>query len=155
MAVLNSHIRKSWIHTGLEVGLIGERVDTTYGYDYLGQDAKALADFIAGKGEFARKFAVAKLPLIIVGSAIGEHADGPSVYNALANFVEKNKSKLVTPEWNGIAILQRVRIVPFVVFRYLLAVEGCLACCRVRHRLCSFEEGHWDEAEVHLSPQCR
>ncbi|KAI0252744.1 NADH-ubiquinone oxidoreductase [Lactifluus subvellereus] len=106
-AVLNSRIRKSWIHTGLEVGLIGERVDTTYGYDYLGQDAKALANFIAGKGEFAKKFTAAKHPLIIVGSAIGEHADGPAVYNALAKFVEKNKSKLVTPEWNGFAVLQR------------------------------------------------
>ncbi|KAI9436820.1 Ndufs1, NADH-ubiquinone oxidoreductase 75kD subunit (775) [Russula earlei] len=106
-AVLNSRIRKSWIHTGLEVGLIGERVDTTYGYDYLGQDAKALADFIAGKGEFARKFAAAKHPLIIVGSAIGEHADGPAVYNALGTFTEKNKSKLITSEWNGFAVLQR------------------------------------------------
>jgi NADH dehydrogenase (ubiquinone) Fe-S protein 1 len=116
-AVLNSRIRKSWIHTGLEVGLIGERVDTTYGYDYLGQDAKALADFIAGKGEFAKKFAAAKRPLIIVGSAIGEHADGPAVYNALAKFVEKNKSKLVTPEWNGFSILQRVCLLTSMVFR--------------------------------------
>lgn len=116
-AVLNSRIRKSWIHTTLEVGLVGERVDTTYGYDYLGQDAKALADFIAGKGEFAKKFAAAKRPLIIVGSAIGEHADGPAIYNALAKFVEKNKSRLVTPEWNGLAILQRVCLLIFVIFR--------------------------------------
>ena len=116
-AVLNSRIRKSWIHTGLEVGLIGERVDTTYGYDYLGQDAKALADFIAGKGEFAQKFAAAKRPLIIVGSSIGEHADGPAVYNALAKFVEKNKSKLITPEWNSFAVLQRVCLLAFIVFR--------------------------------------
>jgi NADH dehydrogenase (ubiquinone) Fe-S protein 1 len=115
-AVLNSRIRKSWIHTGLEVGLIGERVDTTYGYDYLGQDAKALADFIAGKGEFAKKFAAAKRPLIIIGSAIVEHTDGPAVYNALAKFAEKNKSRLVTPEWNGFAVLQRVCLKTLIVF---------------------------------------
>ncbi|KAI0062525.1 NADH-ubiquinone oxidoreductase [Artomyces pyxidatus] len=107
-AVLNSRIRKSWLHTGLEVGFIGERADTTYGYDYLGQDAKALADFIAGKGEFSKKFLAAKKPLIIVGSAVSEHSDGPAVYNALAKFVEKNKSHLVTPEWNGFSVLQRV-----------------------------------------------
>ena len=116
-AVLNSRIRKSWIHTGLEVGLIGERVDTTYGYDYLGQDAKALADFVAGKGEFAKKFAAAKRPLIIVGSGIGEHTDGPAVYNALAKFVEKNRSKLVTPEWNGFSVLQRVCLLTLIAFR--------------------------------------
>jgi hypothetical protein len=153
--VLNSRIRKSWIHTGLEVGLIGERVDTTYGYDYLGQDVKALADFIAGKGEFAKKFAAAQRPLIIVGSAIGEHADGPAVYNAFAKFVEKNQSKLVMPGWNGFAVLQRVCLLAFVISHYLPAFPGCLSCCRVRYRLCSFEEGRWDETQVHLSPQCR
>ncbi|TFY62953.1 hypothetical protein EVJ58_g3543 [Rhodofomes roseus] len=107
-AVLNSRIRKSWMHTTLEVGLIGERVDTTYGYDYLGADAKAVADFVAGKSEFAKKFKSAKKPLIIVGSAVTEHADGAAVYNALAKYVEQNKSQLVTPEWNGFAVLQRV-----------------------------------------------
>jgi NADH dehydrogenase (ubiquinone) Fe-S protein 1 len=107
-AVLNSRIRKSWLHTGLEVGYIGERADTTYGYDYLGSDAKALAGFIAGKGAFAEKFKAAKKPLIIVGSAVAEHADGAAVYNALAKFVDTNKGKLVAPEWNGLSVLQRV-----------------------------------------------
>ena len=62
----------------------------------------------AGKGEFAKKFQAAKKPLIIVGSAVSEHADGPAMYNALSKFVEKNKDKLVTPEWNGFSVLQRV-----------------------------------------------
>lgn len=106
-AVLNSRIRKSWLHTSLEVGLIGERVDTAYGYEYLGDSAKAVADFVAGKGKFAEKFKAAKKPLIIVGSALTEHPDGAAVYNALAKFVEKNKETLVTPEWNGFSVLHR------------------------------------------------
>lgn len=113
-AVLNSRIRKSWLHTGLEVGLIGERADTTYGYDYLGADAKALSDFIEGKGEFAKKFAKAKKPLIIVGSAVAEHKDGKAVFNQLSRYVEKNKHALVTPEWNGFNVLQRVASRPAV-----------------------------------------
>ena len=112
-AVLNSRIRKSWLHTGLEIGYIGERADTTYGYDYLGADSKALADFIAGKGAFAKKFNEANKPLIIVGSALAEHKDGAAVYNALSKYVEKNKGKLVTPEWNGFSVLQRVRFLHF------------------------------------------
>jgi len=107
-AVLNSRIRRSWLHTGLEIGFIGERADTTYGYNYLGADAKAVADLVAGKGEFAAKFKAAKKPLIIVGSGLSEHVDGAATYNALANFVEKNKSTLLTPEWNGFSVLQRV-----------------------------------------------
>ncbi|KAL5497760.1 NDUFS1 [Sanghuangporus vaninii] len=107
-AVLNSRIRKSWLHTGLEIGLIGERVDTTYGYDYIGSDAKALANFVAGKGPFVEKFKAAKKPLIIVGSAIAEHSDGAAVFNALAKYAEANKERLITPEWNGLGILQRI-----------------------------------------------
>ncbi|OBZ76170.1 NADH-ubiquinone oxidoreductase subunit, mitochondrial [Grifola frondosa] len=107
-AVLNSRIRKSWLHTNLEVGLIGERVDTAYGYEYLGADAKAVADFVAGKGAFAEKFKAAKKPLIILGSALAEHPDGAAVYNAFAKYVKANKSRMVTPEWNGFSVLHRV-----------------------------------------------
>ena len=107
-AVLNSRIRKSWLHTELEVGLIGERADLSYSYDHLGADAKAVSDFVSGQSEFAKKFKAAKKPLIIVGSAVAEHADGAATYNTLAKFVEANKKTLVTPEWNGFSVLQRV-----------------------------------------------
>uniref|UniRef100_D8Q693 NADH-ubiquinone oxidoreductase 78 kDa subunit, mitochondrial n=1 Tax=Schizophyllum commune (strain H4-8 / FGSC 9210) TaxID=578458 RepID=D8Q693_SCHCM len=106
-AVLNSRIRKSWLHTPLEVGLIGERVELTYGYDYLGADAKALEDLVAGKGEFAKKFKAAKKPLIIVGSAVADHADSAPIHGLLAKYVEANKGTLLTPEWNGLSVLQR------------------------------------------------
>jgi len=107
-AVLNSRIRKSWLHTGLEVALVGERADTAYGYDYLGDTAKALTDFVAGKGPFVEKFKNAKHPMIIVGSSLSEHPDGKAMYNELARFVEVNKAKLITPEWNGFSVLHRV-----------------------------------------------
>lgn len=110
-AVLNSRIRKSWLHTPLEVGLIGERADTTYGYEYLGADANALEAFVSGKvadSVFAQKWKSAKKPLVIVGSALSEHPDAAGVYGALAKLVEKEKARLVTPEWNGFSVLQRV-----------------------------------------------
>jgi len=87
--------------------LIGERTDTTYGYEYLGDSAKALSDFVAGKGVFADKFKAAKRPLIIVGSALVEHPDGAAMYNKLAKFVKLNNKRLITPEWNGFCVLQR------------------------------------------------
>ncbi|KAK2462544.1 hypothetical protein APHAL10511_005514 [Amanita phalloides] len=107
-AVLNSRIRKSWLHTSLEVGFIGERIDTAYGYEYLGADVKAVQDFVAGKGKFAAKIKSAKRPLIVVGSAITEHSDGAAVYHQLSSFVQKNKDKFLTPDWNGFSVLQRV-----------------------------------------------
>ncbi|KAF8227511.1 NADH-ubiquinone oxidoreductase [Tricholoma matsutake] len=107
-AVLNSRIRKSWLHTGLEVGLIGDRVDTAYGYEYLGSDAKAVSEFITGKSAFAQKFKAAKKPLIIIGSALTEHPDGAATYSSLARYVELNKGTVITPEWNGFSVLQRI-----------------------------------------------
>lgn len=107
-AVLNSRIRKSWLHYNLDVGFIGERADTTYGYDHLGEDVKSLEQFVLGKSEFSKKFKAAKKPLIIVGSAVAESPDGAAAYNMITKFVEANKSTLVTPEWNGYSVLQRV-----------------------------------------------
>ena len=108
-AVLNSRIRKSWLNSGLEVGFVGERADTTYGYEYLGANGTAITDLVAGRGEFAEKLRNAKKPLVIVGSALAEHPDGAATYNALAKLVEKHKATLSTPEWNGFSVLQRVR----------------------------------------------
>ncbi|KXN81867.1 NADH-ubiquinone oxidoreductase 78 kDa subunit, mitochondrial [Leucoagaricus sp. SymC.cos] len=110
-AVLNSRIRKSWLHTPLEVGFIGERADTTYGYEYLGADANALETFVSGKAPnsaFTKKWKEAKKPLIIVGSALSEHSDAAGLYNPLTKLVNEEKARLVTPEWNGYSVLQRV-----------------------------------------------
>lgn len=110
-AVLNSRIRKSWLHTPVEVGLVGERADTTYGYEYLGADANSLEACVSGKAPtsaFTKKWKEAKKPLIIVGSALSEHPDAAGVYSALARLVEKEKARLITPEWNGFSVLQRV-----------------------------------------------
>ena len=67
--VLNARIRKRWLKGGLPVGVIGERADLTYDYDYLGAgagDAGRLAQdhppvrartkpmFIVGPGALAR-----------------------------------------------------------------------------------------------------
>jgi NADH dehydrogenase (ubiquinone) Fe-S protein 1 len=108
-AVLNSRIRKRWLHSPLEVGLVGEAADLTYGYSNLGSDVKALADVIAGKGNFGAKFKAAKKPLVIVGSAVTEHEDAGALYQAVAKLVKTYQSTLVTPEWNGYNVLQRVR----------------------------------------------
>lgn len=114
-AVLNSRIRKRWLRSPLEVGFIGQKAETTYEYDHLGLDVKAVTDFVAGKGDFAAKFKAAKKPLIIVGSAVTEHPDGAAVFKSLAKYVQANKSTLLTPEWNGLNVLQRVRRMKFAV----------------------------------------
>ncbi|KZO99163.1 NADH-ubiquinone oxidoreductase [Calocera viscosa TUFC12733] len=106
-AVMNSRIRKSYLHTGLEVGFIGERAETTYEYEYLGADLKAVDEFVKSKNGFAAKFKEAKKPMIVVGSALTEHPDGKAALKTLAKYVQANKGKMLTPEWNGFCVLQR------------------------------------------------
>src|SRR5260370_28686066 len=53
-AVLNARIRKRWRMVNLAVGLIGERADLTYPYDYLGAGPDSLADVAAGQNEIRK-----------------------------------------------------------------------------------------------------
>jgi NADH dehydrogenase (ubiquinone) Fe-S protein 1 len=107
-AVLNSRIRRSYLHTEVQIGLIGEKVDTTYAYEHLGADVKAISGLASGKSAFYKKFKAAKKPLVVVGSALTEHPDAGAAFAAVARFVEVHTGTLLTPEWNGYNVLQRV-----------------------------------------------
>jgi NADH-quinone oxidoreductase subunit G len=78
-AVLNARIRKRWRQGGLAVGLIGERADLTYNFEYLGAGPPSLAELSAGKIAFAEVLRLAKMPVIIVGAAAVARPDGAAV----------------------------------------------------------------------------
>ena len=152
-AVMNSRIRKNWLHSNLEVGLVGEKVDLMYGYTHLGNDAKALADIQAGKSNFAKTFKNAKKPLIIVGSAVAEHPDGAAIYQSVAKLVQSMKSSLLTPEWNGFNVLQRVRMFNLYLPYPINNLKGCLAFCCLRYRIRTIKSRFKDDAKVYLPSQ--
>lgn len=104
-AVLNARIRKHWLSSDLEIGLVGEEFDSTVGYEHLGADATALKNALAG--EFGKKLAAAKRPMIIVGSAAAEHPDSKAIFDTIGGFVDRNASTFITPEWQGYNVLQR------------------------------------------------
>ncbi|KAK9471808.1 uncharacterized protein V1510DRAFT_181254 [Dipodascopsis tothii] len=104
-AVLNARIRKQWLRSSLEIGLVGADFDSTFEYTKLGEDAAALQKAL--DGAFGKKLLAAKKPMIIVGSSVVESADAGAVYELLAGFVEKNAAQLASPEWNAFNVLQR------------------------------------------------
>ena len=59
-AVLNARIRKRWRAGEFPVGVIGEKADLTYTYDYLGAGADTLAEIAAGRGAFAEAFKIGR-----------------------------------------------------------------------------------------------
>ncbi|KKY23687.1 putative nadh-ubiquinone oxidoreductase 78 kda subunit [Phaeomoniella chlamydospora] len=104
-AVLNARIRKQYLRSDLDIGLVGEEFDSTFGYEHLGIDAASVKKVLAG--EFGKKLAAAKRPIIIVGSAVAEHPDAKAIFESVGAFVDKHASKFITPEWNGYNVLQR------------------------------------------------
>jgi NADH-quinone oxidoreductase subunit G len=100
-AVLNARIRKRWRLGNFPVALIGEKVDLTYTYDYLGAGAETLAGLARSK--FAETLKAAKKPLIIVGAGVFARQDGA----ALAALAAKAAAEfgVVTEGWNGFSVL--------------------------------------------------
>lgn len=104
-AVLNARIRKQWLRSDLEVGLVGQDFESTFDYENLGASAKDLKTALGGA--WGEKLKSAKNPMIIVGSGAVEHPDAKAIYETVGSFVEKNKANFVTDEWNGYNVLQR------------------------------------------------
>jgi NADH-quinone oxidoreductase subunit G len=103
-AVLNARIRKRWRAGNFPIGLIGEKADLTYTYDYLGAGAETLAGLASSK--FAETLKAAERPLVIVGAGALARKDGATVASLAA------KAALgfgaIKDGWNGFSILHSV-----------------------------------------------
>lgn len=103
-AVLNARIRKRWRTGQMKVGVIGEKADLTYDYDYIGAGTESLSDLAAGKHSFADVLKGAKNPIVLVGSDLATRHDGAAVL-ALAAKLAADLGAL-KDGWNGFAVLQ-------------------------------------------------
>lgn len=104
-AGLNARIRKQWLRSELEIGLVGEPFESTFEFEHLGVDAASLKKTLAGS--FGKKLQSAQRPMIIVGSSCTEHPDAKAIFETVGSFVDKNASNFLTPEWHGYNVLQR------------------------------------------------
>uniref|UniRef100_A0AC35TMQ3 NADH-ubiquinone oxidoreductase 75 kDa subunit, mitochondrial n=1 Tax=Rhabditophanes sp. KR3021 TaxID=114890 RepID=A0AC35TMQ3_9BILA len=94
--VLNARIRKTFLGTAIEVGVIGSEIDLTYDYHYLGKNASTLDVFT--NTEFGKVFDNAKNPMIIVSSDALKGDEGSKLLGnlqTLAARVSKSSGKAV------------------------------------------------------------
>src|SRR5262249_52211125 len=103
-AVLNARLRKRWRSGQLKIGLIGDKVDLTYSYDYLGAGTDSLAELAGGKGAFADVLKGAKHPIVLVGAGATSRHDGSAVLALAAKLA--TDLGVVKDGWNGFAVLQ-------------------------------------------------
>jgi NADH dehydrogenase (ubiquinone) Fe-S protein 1 len=107
--ILNTRLRKAYLHNGQDFGVIGEASDLTYDYEHIGTDASSLDALLDGSHPFSKRLADAKKPLIIVGSGVVENAqDGDYVVSKVAELADKHKNTIFQDNWNGFSVLQRV-----------------------------------------------
>ncbi len=101
-AVLNSRIRKRWRAGNFPIGLIGEKADLTYKYDYLGAGADTLANL--GESKFADALKAAERPLILLGAGALARKDGAAIASLAAKAAAEFGA--IKDGWNGFSVLQ-------------------------------------------------
>jgi len=99
--VLNARIRKRWRQGGFPIGVIGEKTDLTYAYDYLGAGAETLAGLAGSK--FGEAFKKAERPLILVGAGAFARKDGAAIAALAAKAAAEFGA--VKDGWNGFSVL--------------------------------------------------
>jgi NADH-quinone oxidoreductase subunit G len=104
-AVLNARIRKGWRSQRLKVGLIGEAVDLTYDYDYLGAGPQTLKEVAAGRHAFADVLKNARRPMVIIGQTALAREDGPGILALTAAMARDLGMLRADDGWNGFNIL--------------------------------------------------
>ena len=95
--VFNARIRKRWLKGNLLLGVIGEKADLTYDYNYLGAGPETLARFVEHRP--AQK----ERPMLLIGQGALARPDG------LAILVQAAKAAIslgcMKPGWLGFGIL--------------------------------------------------
>lgn len=98
--LLNTRLRKIWLKGAAEIGVIGEQVDLTYDYNYLGAGSKTVGKLPKAAVDFLTK---AERPAIIVGAGALIGDTGAAVLNALGALAKK--VGVVKDGWNGFNVL--------------------------------------------------
>jgi len=95
--VLNARIRKRWLRGDLLVGVIGEKADLTYSYNYLGAGPDSLAEFVSHPPANKQK------PMLILGQGALNREDGAAVYAQAAKAAQA--LGVIKDGWNGFNVL--------------------------------------------------
>ncbi|MGE0564546.1 MAG: NADH-quinone oxidoreductase subunit NuoG [Pseudolabrys sp.] len=96
-AVLNARIRRRYLKGDVLIGLIGEKVDLTYPYEYLGAGPDSLAKFVEHAPAKKEK------PMFIIGQGALNRADGSAMLAMAAKAAVS--LGVVKADWNGFNIL--------------------------------------------------
>lgn len=105
--LLNTRLRKGYIHGEQTIALIGPDVDLTYDHEHLGETADIITKLKNGSHPFSKTLKSAKRPLIILGAEQLTRTDGAKVLaeaHALAQTLGDNLEE-APEEWKVLNVL--------------------------------------------------
>ncbi|KAL2913418.1 ndufs1 NADH-ubiquinone oxidoreductase subunit [Polyrhizophydium stewartii] len=102
--ILNTRIRKAYLHNGLDVGVLGQAPNLNYEFAHVGTSVSQIDSLLTDSSVFAKKLRDAKRPLVVVGSGVLDRPDAVAALAKVSKFVESLK-----PEagWNAFNVLHR------------------------------------------------
>jgi NADH-quinone oxidoreductase subunit G len=95
--VLNARIRKRWLKGNCLIGIVGQKLDLTYPYNYLGAGPESLAAFVDHPPASKEK------PMFILGAGALARPDGEAVLSLAARAAQS--LGVVKDGWNGFNVL--------------------------------------------------
>ena len=102
--LVNARIRKLWRQGGGTIGLVGEKADLGYGYEYLGAGPQVLAEVAESRHMFAGVLKQAKRPAVIVGMGALARSDGGAMLSMAAR-VATHAAQGADPGWRAFNVL--------------------------------------------------
>lgn len=102
--LLNTRLRKAYVHGEADIAMIGPNVDLSYRHENLGNDAKIISAIGSGQHAFAKRLKEAKKPMIIVGADLLAQKQGNEVLASLQAFAQQLTAEKGTKVFN---VLQR------------------------------------------------
>ena len=102
-ALINSRIVRKSKEKNYSIGLLGNKSELNYNYDYLGDDPSIINDLIDNKSPFCEKLSEMNKPIMIIGQGALKGDEGEDYLNLCIELA--NNYNFLKNDWNGFNVL--------------------------------------------------
>ena len=102
-ALINSRILRKSKEKNYSIGLLGNKSELNYNYDYLGDDPSIIYDLIDNKSPFCEKLSEMNKPIMIIGQGALKGDEGEDYLNLCIELA--NNYNFLKNDWNGFNVL--------------------------------------------------
>jgi len=102
-ALINSRIIRKSKENNYSIGLLGDKSELNYNYDYLGDDPSIIYDLIDNNNPFCEKLSEMNKPLMIIGQGALKGDEGEDYLNLCIELA--NNYNFLKNDWNGFNVL--------------------------------------------------